>query len=299
MNKNITNNKASYLHVYKDFRHLVEYSDDDRLDFINEARWVNYEVADNIILELNGLLRFPKRLRMPNLLIVGDSNNGKTSIAHRFFRKHGMPVEENGILVKPVIFANAPSSTNEKDLYMSILEALHMPYRTKDSASSLLYQVLHLCREYQVKMIMVDELHSLLTGTPRQQRQVMNALKTLCNELQIPIVGIGTQDAKRVLHTDPQHASRFDIVEVPLWKLDKKFQELLFRLESVFPLKNSSELHQPKTAALIHAVSRGNLGNIHRLLSVCAKDAILSGTEQITEDILTKNKDVRPTEGLR
>ena len=252
-----------------------------------------------LLLNKYGLLKFPKRLRMPNLLIVGDSNNGKTTIAHRFFRKHGMPIEENGVLIKPVIFANAPASTNEKDLYMSILEALHMPYRTKDSASSLLYQVLHLCREYQVKMIIVDELHSLLTGTPRQQRQVMNALKTLCNELQIPIVGIGTQDAKRVLHTDPQHASRFDIVEVPLWKLDKRFQELLFRLEGVFPLKKPSQLHLPKSASLIHTISQGNLGNIHRLLSVCAKDAILSGTEQITEDILTKNKSVRPTEGLR
>lgn len=299
MQDTTSDNKTSYTHVYKDFRHIVEYSTEDRLDFINEVRWVNYEIADNIILELNGLLRFPKRLRMPNLLIIGHSNNGKTSIAHRFFRKHGMPFEENGVLIKPVIFANAPSSTNEKDLYMSILEALHMPYRTKDSTSALLYQVLHLCREYQVKMIMIDELHSLLTGTERQQRQVMSSLKTLCNELQIPIVGIGTQDAKRVLHTDPQHVSRFDIVEVPLWKLDKKFQELLFRLESVFPLKNPSELHQPKTAALIHTISKGNLGNVHRLLSVCARNAILSGTEKITEDILVKNKNVRPTEGLR
>jgi Cdc6-like AAA superfamily ATPase len=299
MKNTIIKDEVPYSHVYKDFRHLVDYPDKERLDFINEVRWVNYEVADDIILELDGLLNFPKRLRMPNLLIVGDPNNGKTSIAHRFFRKHGLPVEENGILIKPVIFANAPSSTNEKDLYMSILEALHMPYRTKDSASSLLYQVLHLCQEYQVKMIMIDELHSLLTGTPRQQRQIMNGIKTLCNELKIPIVGIGTQDAKRVLHTDPQHASRFGIVEVPLWKLDKNFQKLLFRLEAVFPLKNPSELHGSKKAALIHTISNGNLGNIHRLLSVCARDAIVNGTEQITEDSLTKNKDVRLTEGLR
>ena len=70
-------------------------------------------------------------------------------------------------------------------------------------------------------MLIIDEFHSLLVGTPRLQRQVMNATKMLCNELQIPIVGVGTKDAIRVLHTYPQHASRFDVAELPTWKLDQ------------------------------------------------------------------------------
>ena len=70
-------------------------------------------------------------------------------------------------------------------------------------------------------MLIIDEFHSLLVGTPRLQRQVMNAIKMLCNELQIPIVGVGAKDAIRVLHTYPQHASRFDVAELPTWKLDQ------------------------------------------------------------------------------
>ena len=70
-------------------------------------------------------------------------------------------------------------------------------------------------------MLIIDEFHSLLVGTPRLQRQVMNAIKMLCNELQIPIVDVGTKDAIRVLHTYPQHASRFDVAELPTWKLDQ------------------------------------------------------------------------------
>ena len=70
-------------------------------------------------------------------------------------------------------------------------------------------------------MLIIDEFYSLLVGTPRLQRQVMNAIKMLCNELQIPIVGVGTKDAIRVLHTHPQHASRFDVAELPTWKLDQ------------------------------------------------------------------------------
>ena len=64
------------------------------------------------------------------------------------------------------------------------------------------------------------------------------------------------------------------------------------------PLKNPSNLKQPQLASLVHSISNGNLGNVHRLLAVCAKDAIISGTEQITEDMLLKNRDVRLTQGL-
>lgn len=286
-----------YKHIVDKFRHIVNLSDEERLCFLDQGRWIGYEVADKLINELVGLLNYPKRLRMPNLLIVGDSNNGKTSIVHRFYTQYGMPNEKNGDLVMPVLFTNAPASTSDKDLYMAILEALNMPYRSKDSASTLAYQVIHLCKIYQVQMIIVDEFHSMLTGTSRQQLQVMNALKSLCNALQIPIIGVGTQDARRVLHTDPQHASRFSIAEIPLWQLNKDFQKLLFRIEGVLPLKNPSNLKQSQVASLIFSIAQGNLGNVYQLLTVCAKDAISTKTEQITEEIILNNRDMRPTEG--
>lgn len=298
ISQSTTVQNEQYSHVVGKFRPVVDLSNEERLRFIDEPRWVGYDVADKITNELIGLLNYPKRLRMPNLLIVGDSNNGKTSISHRFYTNYGLPHEENSHLVMPVLFANAPASTSDKDLYMAILEALNMPYRSKDSASSLSYQVIHLCKVYQVKMLMVDEFHSMLTGTVRQQLQVMNALKYLCNELQMPIVGIGTHDARRILHTDPQHASRFHMVEIPLWQLNKDFQKLLFRIEGILPLKKPSNLKQSHLASLIYSIAQGNLGNVHRLLTVCAKDAIMSGTEQITEEIILKNRDVRPTEGV-
>jgi len=109
----------------------------------------------------------------------------------------------------------------------------------------------------------------------------MNAIKLLCNELMIPIVGVGTRDAVRILHTDPQHASRFDMVTLPNWKLDKDFQSLLAGFEKVLPLKCSSRIHEPEKATLLHTISDGNLGNLHRLLVECAKVAITSGKEII------------------
>lgn len=68
-----------YEHIHPKFRHVMELSDSERIDFIRSARWIGYNRAKEIFVQLEDLLTFPKRPRMPNLLIVGESNNGKTA----------------------------------------------------------------------------------------------------------------------------------------------------------------------------------------------------------------------------
>lgn len=292
--------EKQYEYVHEKFRHLVTASNQERIEFLDEPRWVGYAVANQIIENLVSLMNKPKRPRMFNLLVVGDSNNGKTTLIRHFYDLYGSPfVDSQSDGVRPIILAEAPPSANEKELYISLLERFYIPYRAMDSVAKLRYQTIHLFREYKVKMLIIDEFHSLLAGTPRLQRQVMNAIKMLCNELQIPIVGVGTKDAIRVLHTDPQHASRFDVAELPTWKLDKDFQKLLFQFQGILPLKKCSNLQSPELAIKIHTISGGNLGNVHRLLTACAVEAITTGTEQITLDIIEHNSWVQPTQGLR
>lgn len=290
----------SYQHIHPDYWHILSLSDKERIQFLDEPRWVGYERAKTILDTLQGLMQKPKRPRMPNLLIVGESNNGKTTIIDRFNQLCGQGyVDDNYDPVKPVIIAEAPPEADEKALYVSILERFFTPYRISDPATKLRYQVIHLMRACQVRILIIDEMHSLLTGTTIKQRQVMNAIKLLCNELAIPIVGVGTTDAVRVLHTDPQHASRFDVMTLPIWKLDTDFQRLLASFEKILPLKQPSKLFVPETASLLHAISMGNLGNLHRLLVACAEAAIKNGTEQIDTQIIQNQSWIRPTKGIR
>lgn len=291
---------STFEHVHPDFRHVMLLSDQERLDFLDQPRWVGYRAAQEVITMLQGLLRKPLRPRMPNLLLVGDANNGKTTIIRRFHSLSGQgSINEEVDPVIPVIIAEAPPSADEKGLYMSILERFFTPYRPTDSAAKLRYQVIHLFRACYVRMLIIDEFHSLLTGTPRKQREVMNAIKLLCNELAIPIVGVGTRDAVRVLHTDPQHASRFDVLSLPTWTLNEAFQRLVAGFEQTLPLKQCSRLYRPETATLLHSISEGNLGNLHRLLLECARVAIREGTECIDKPLIERHAWVRPTRGVR
>jgi hypothetical protein len=237
---------------------------------------------------------------MPNLLIVGDSNNGKTSIVRHLLELHGEGyVNAEAEAIRPIIVADAPPSADEKGLYISILECFWAPYRATDPTVKLRYQLFHQLRSCQTRIVIIDEFHSLLTGTPVKQREVMNAIKLMCNELMVPIVGVGTLEAVRVLHSDPQHASRFDVVPLPLWSLGVEFQKLIQSWERVLPLKYPSNLSQPDEALTIHTISGGNLGNVHRLLVECAKEAITSGKERIDISILKDKSWLQPTRGIR
>lgn len=290
----------SYEHIHPDFRHIMGLSDKERIQFMDQPRWISYRTAQQILDTLQGLMHKPQRPRMPNLLIVGDPNNGKTTVVRRFRDLCGQGyVDENADPVKPLILAESPPSADEKGLYISILERFFTPYRASDSTAKLRYQVVHLLRLCHTKILIIDEFHSLLTGSAIKQREVMNALKLLCNELAIPIVGVGSREAVRVLHTDPQHASRFDVITLPTWELNQDFQKLLAGFEKILPLKKASRLHQPESATLLHILSEGNTGNLHRLLVECASEAIKSGDEQIDKSIIESKSWLRPTRGIR
>jgi len=288
-----------YSHIHKDFLQMMLLSDADRIAAMDIPRWIGYSRASEILDMLHGLLNKPKRPRMPNLLIVGESNNGKTTLVRRFFDLAGKSYQnENGDPVKPIILCET-SSADEKSLYASILDQFWTPYRPTDPAIKLRYQALHLMRTCHVQMLIVDEFHTLLSGTAIKQREAMNTLKGLCNELCIPIVGVGTNEAVKVLHSDPQHASRFDVVTLQKWQVNAELQKLLASFESVLPLKSPSQLHKPELANQLNAISDGNIGNLHRLLVECAKEAILSGKEQIDAKIISSKQWLRPTKGIR
>ena len=292
--------QEKYQHVHPKFRHVVSLKDSERIQYLDAPRWIGYQKAQDIFDHLKMLLGRPQQVRMGNLLLIGEPNNGKTSLLKRFCKLYGDGyVNDDTEPVRPIIYAESPPTPDEKALYISILEQFITPYRARDPVNVLRYQVIHLMRECHVKMLIIDELHSLLAGTAGKQREIMNVIKLLCNELKIPIVGAGTQAAVNILHTDPQHASRFDVATLPLWPLSKDFRKLLRSFEAVLPLKKPSDLQRKELCCKIHALCGGNLGDLHCLLSESAKAAITSGKEQIDLEILEGNAWVQPTSGIR
>lgn len=266
---------------------LLELSDAERIERIRAPRWIGYPQAKTILAKLEDLLTYPKSHRMPNLLVVGDTNNGKTMLVQRFCSQH--PADDNpsgdGIRV-PVLFVQAPPIPDEGRFYNAILELLFAPYKPNDRVDKKQFQVIKLLKYVGLRMLVIDEIHHVLAGNLNRQRTFLNVLKYLGNELQVPIVAAGTRDAFRALQTDPQLANRFEPALLPRWEFDTDFLRLLASFERMLPLREPSALHDTTLATKLFSMSEGYIGELSRLLTNAAVHAVETGRERIDERVL-------------
>lgn len=135
-------------------------------------------------------------------------------------------------------------------------------------------------------MLIIDEIHHVLVGSTNQQRVAMNAVKYVSNELQIPLVGVGTLEAVRVIQADPLLASRFHRAELPLWHMGRQYRKLLASFERMLPLKRPSQLSRDPLATKLLAMTEGTIGELSTLLKTAAMYAVRTGTERIDEPVL-------------
>lgn len=271
--------------------------DSERITYIRSPRWIGYPKAQDALDRLENLLTHPKSHRMPNLLIIGDTNNGKTMLARRFSGRH--PPEDNPegeAAVVPVLYVQAPPVPDESRFYNAILELLFAPYKPGDRADRKQYQAIKLMRAVGLRMLIIDEIHHILAGTMSKQKAFLNVIKYLGNELEVPIVGLGTRDAFRAIQTDLQLSNRFDHVLLPRWDNDDEYLRLLVTFERAIPLRNPSNLVEGAVADKIYSMTDGYLGEIARLLQDAAVEAIKSGHEQIDKKVLDRLRWLAPSE---
>src|ERR1700744_6383793 len=96
----------SYPHLLPVIRELADAPDSLRIRRIWSDKGLSYPRADLALNALEDLRTFPRRTRMPNLLLVGPTNNGKTMIVEKFRRAHPQTLAsqtENGAAHVPVL----------------------------------------------------------------------------------------------------------------------------------------------------------------------------------------------------
>jgi hypothetical protein len=272
----------------------------ERIARIRADRWIGYTQAQKALAKLEDLFTHPERQRMPNLLIVGPTNNGKTMLVEKFRRQHPVTTSDDGQTEQiPILAMQMPSDPTISRFYTMLLYSLNAPSFARRRVSDLEELSLRILRQVGLRMLVIDELHNVLAGSSPQQRQFLNLLRFLGNELRIPLVCVGTKEAYLAIRSDDQLENRFEPFSLPLWTLDDEFSSLLASFAAVLPLRRASQLHLPDIAHYILSKSEGTIGEITTLLTRSAILAVETGSECIDRKILGLVDYSSPTERRR
>lgn len=275
-------------------------ADDERIQRIRTDRWVGYTKATEAVAKLEALLSHPKRQRMPNLLLIGPTNNGKSMIIEKFRRTH-LSQESNHYQPEemPIVVVQMPSDPKIPRFYSMLLYAMNVRLISRARISDLETKVLQALERLKVKLLIIDEVHNLLAGNAVAQREFLNLIRFLGNQLKIPIVCVGTKDAYYAVRSDSQLENRFEPFTLPVWQDDEELASLLTSITSAFPLRKASILTNPDLMRFILDKSEGTIGEMMTLLSKAAVLAIESSEEMINKKILAKIDYQSPTERQR
>jgi hypothetical protein len=266
-----------------------------RRHFLQEAHWIGYSAALAILERKDFILKGPRVDRMESMLIVGETNNGKTRIIRRFMDQHPPMEMADGNIERQVLCVQAPPVPDEKRLYGSILSRVGSPGSSWQSAGSQYQIVEKVLRGVGLKMLVIDEIQHLVSGSTNKHKDCLNALKYLANDLQISLVGAGIKTAHYALaNWDQQLENRFLPCILPRWTFGPELARLLKSMEQLLPLRKPSNLDDPKIVQRVADLGDGKIGEIWTLMCVAAFKAMEGGKELIDIEIIKQAESIAP-----
>jgi len=259
-----------------------------RIRKIEIETWIGYDSARNIIERIENAIVRPRITRMHSLLVVGSTDNGKSSIRKRIEDKYQRYSTSDGKIKIPVVSIQMPPNPDERAFYNAVLRGMMQPIYIAGKIDYIRDNVIATLDEFSVRLLMIDEVQHIDRMPYRKQRSIMDTIKYMSNELSLPIAAFGTEEAINVFSADPQLQNRFKKVYLPKWELNIEFRRLLKSFERLLPFKEPSVLSDEDFASYIYFKTNGTIGEVNTLIRNSAVLALKSGLEKITQEIIDK-----------
>ena len=275
---------SDLLHLHASVRTLAHADDATRLQAIRSKRWITHHPAARVLARLGDAFEQPPSDRMENLLLLAESGMGKTMLLRKFQRDHAMPFDAGtGVQRLPVVLILMPEDPTEEAFYVQVLKAIGAPVSlpSRRNRISTRETAFRLLRELGTRMLMIDEVNSILVGSARQQRYFLQILRFLSNELQVALVCAGVPEARFALLADPQLRSRFAQIAVEPWSPGPELAAFVALLVQGLPLRQPSPIDSGKLRRLLVERSGGITLSMCRALERAAAAAVQSGRELI------------------
>lgn len=293
--------KTNFDHLKEETRVALWQGESARQAWLRRRHWFRYPRADRVLLEAELLIRARAEGRMNNLLIIGGSNCGKTSLLERLVKLH----EPGGELAHegwphPVVLLQVFPGWTTQELTHHFLSACGLnPLFTRRIRFEELTAYQQRLGDGRPRAVLLDEFHNILENTVLRRRQLLATVRALTNAFGIPIIAAGTRAALYAVQLDPQLENRFRVEVLSRLLPREEFVRLLMAFERVLPLKQASHLREPELAARLYALCGGLVGELSDTLRRAAHHAVRTGEERITQEGLHRAGCLSPADRRR
>jgi len=274
-------------HLCAEARNALELPSSERIAFAREDRWVGYGRAQQILRHCDDLLIYPRSMRMPCLLVVGRSNNGKSSIVEHFIRRHPATRNQDGSPGCSIAWIALPATPTESNFWSEVLFSLNIAHRIEKRPDAKRHEAIEAMRYAGTRMLIIDEMNHL-TNAGKEAAKLLADIKSLTSTMQIPILATGTAPAIHALRSEPQLMTRFEPLTLDRWTLDREYLRFLASYEKLLPLAEPSNLATRELATTIYGFAGDTIGGTVELLKAAAALAIENGKERIDVELLRK-----------
>lgn len=291
---------SSLDHLDEETRDIVWRGDSARQSWLGRRHWFRYPRADRVLLEAEMLIHARAEGRMNNLLIIGDSNSGKTSLLERLVKLHtsGGELADEG-WPHPVALLQVFPAWTSQELTHHFLSACGLNPVQHRMRFDELASYRRRLRDSRPHAVLLDEFHNILENTVLRRRQLLATVRALTNEFGIPIIAAGTKAALYAVQLDSQLENRFRVEGLSRLQPGEEFVRLLMAFERVLPLKRASNLREPELAGQLYGLCDGLVGELSDTLRRAAQHAIRTGEESITQEGLQRAGCLSPADRTR
>ncbi|MFC6356606.1 TniB family NTP-binding protein [Luethyella okanaganae] len=251
-----------------------------------------------------------KRYARNGLIVSGEPMLGKTTTVIRIGREHerrrrlqGHPSGAAGML--PVIYVTVPPACGPKDMLVQFADFLGLPHGHRISRTEMMSSVAAVMRTVRTELVIVDEIHNLNLSR-QQSMETSDALKQLSEQCAATFVYAGINVDQSGLFTGlrgQQIAGRFDTHHVTRFTNAtaagrSDWESLLVDFEDTLGLIEQTPGTILEFSGQFFAHAGGSIGKLADTLRSCSLEAMTSGQERLSKDIL-RSRGVLPPKAVR
>lgn len=266
----------------------------ERIAYMQRDHWMRYGRADAILAQMEAIAAHPRVGRMPCMMLVGEPNNGKSSIMRRFAKKHP-PLDSDKGLKVPVLQLDDLKDADERGLYNGIIDRFGFPNNPSKQLATLEYKAYQLLAEYEVQVMMLDEFNVFAEATPSKQRKLLNILKVMSNRRQMSFICAGTSDAFSLMQKDQQFSSRFRPEVLRPWTDIDEWRRLMAGFEQLIPLPEASGISEERFARKLMVTAEYTIGDGWELLKKMGEHAIRKQAPRLTIELVDQMDWIAPS----